>query len=51
MKLELERRTLRLAQPLATSYGEVVDRELAIVELSDEDATCSRCSITASGRS
>ena len=37
MKLELERRTLRLARPLETSYGEVRERELAIVAVSDEE--------------
>jgi L-Ala-D/L-Glu epimerase len=37
VKLELERRTLRLARPLVTSYGELAERELAIVALSDAD--------------
>lgn len=37
MKLELERRTLRLRSPLETSYGTVTERELAIVALSDSD--------------
>jgi len=37
LKLELERRTLRLKRPLETSYGTVADRELAIVALSDGD--------------
>jgi L-Ala-D/L-Glu epimerase len=37
VKLDLERRTLRLAQPLRTSYGEVAERELAIIALSDSD--------------
>jgi L-alanine-DL-glutamate epimerase-like enolase superfamily enzyme len=35
VRLELERRTLRLARALETSYGEVVERELAIVALRD----------------
>ena len=35
--LELGRRTLRLAEPLQASYGEVSERELAIVTLSGED--------------
>jgi len=37
VKLELERRTLRLARPLETSYGEVRERALAIVALTDEE--------------
>ncbi len=37
MKLELERRTLRLRSPLETSYGTVTERELAVVSLSDSD--------------
>jgi len=37
VKLAVERRTLRLARPLHTSYGEVRERELAIVTLTDED--------------
>ena len=37
MKLELERRTLRLAEPMRTSYGVLVDRELAIVRLEGDD--------------
>ncbi len=37
MKLELTRQTLRLARPLRTAYGEVEERELAILELSDAD--------------
>jgi L-Ala-D/L-Glu epimerase len=37
VKLELARRTLRLAEPMRTSYGEVIERELAIVTLSGED--------------
>jgi L-Ala-D/L-Glu epimerase len=38
VKLELARRTLRLAEPMRTSYGEVFERELAIVTVSGEDA-------------
>jgi len=37
MRLELERRTLRLRTPLPTSYGAVEQRELVLVALSDED--------------
>jgi L-Ala-D/L-Glu epimerase len=37
MKLELERRTLRLSRPLESSYGAVEQRELVIVALTDED--------------
>jgi L-Ala-D/L-Glu epimerase len=37
VKLELARRTLRLAQPMLTSYGEVAERELALVALSGDD--------------
>jgi L-Ala-D/L-Glu epimerase len=37
VKLELSRRTLRLAEPMHASYGEVSERELAIVAISDED--------------
>ncbi len=37
MRLELERRSLRLAQPLQTSYGEVSERELLVVSLTGED--------------
>lgn len=37
MRLEVERRTLRLREPLRTSYGEVRERELALVTLTDED--------------
>jgi o-succinylbenzoate synthase len=37
MKLELERRALRLKQPLQTSYGEVAERELLLVSLTGED--------------
>ncbi|HWG09243.1 MAG TPA: enolase C-terminal domain-like protein [Solirubrobacteraceae bacterium] len=37
MRLEFERRTLRLARPLQTSYGEVGERELLAVALTGED--------------
>jgi L-alanine-DL-glutamate epimerase-like enolase superfamily enzyme len=37
LKLELERRTLRLRRPLETSYATIEQRELAIVALSDSD--------------
>jgi L-alanine-DL-glutamate epimerase-like enolase superfamily enzyme len=37
MKLELERRVLRLRTPLESSYGAVGERELVLVALSDED--------------
>ena len=37
MKLELRRRTLKLATPLLTSYGEVTERELLTVTLTDHD--------------
>ncbi len=37
MKLGLARRTLRLAEPMRTSYGEVSERELAIVTLESAD--------------
>jgi len=37
VRLELERRTLRLRTPLQSSYGEVSERELVIVRLTGED--------------
>ncbi len=37
MRLELSRRTMRLAEPLQTAYGIVSERELAIVALTGED--------------
>jgi L-alanine-DL-glutamate epimerase-like enolase superfamily enzyme len=37
MKLELERRTLRLTRPLQSAYGAVDERELLIVALTDGD--------------
>lgn len=38
MKLEFARRSLRLKQPLQTSYGELTERELLTVSLTGEDA-------------
>jgi L-alanine-DL-glutamate epimerase-like enolase superfamily enzyme len=37
VKLEFERRTLRLIEPLQTSYGEVSERELLAVSLTGND--------------
>jgi L-Ala-D/L-Glu epimerase len=37
MRLELARRTMHLTEPLRTAYGEVSERELAIVALTGED--------------
>ena len=37
MRLELSERTLRLAAPLQTSYGEIRERDLLLVALSDEN--------------
>ncbi|HEV2997647.1 MAG TPA: hypothetical protein VGX16_00955, partial [Solirubrobacteraceae bacterium] len=37
MQLTFQRRTLRLAQPLETSYGTVRERELIEVTIVDED--------------
>jgi L-alanine-DL-glutamate epimerase-like enolase superfamily enzyme len=37
MRLESKRQTLRLTQPLESSYGAVTERELIVVKLSDED--------------
>jgi L-alanine-DL-glutamate epimerase-like enolase superfamily enzyme len=39
MKLEAERRTLRLARPLESSYGAVYERELLLVKLIGEDGS------------
>jgi L-Ala-D/L-Glu epimerase len=39
VRLEAERRTLRLARPLETSYGQIGERELVLVRLSDEDGS------------
>lgn len=39
MRLEAERRTLRLARPLETSYGVVRERELLLVKLTGEDGS------------
>ncbi|HTW42110.1 MAG TPA: mandelate racemase/muconate lactonizing enzyme family protein [Solirubrobacteraceae bacterium] len=40
MRLELQERTLALAQPLETSYGALTERELLLVKLTDEDGAC-----------
>lgn len=37
MRLDVRRRALRLREPLHTSYGALVERELLVVALSDED--------------
>jgi L-alanine-DL-glutamate epimerase-like enolase superfamily enzyme len=37
VRLEVHRRTVRLLEPLRTAYGEVAERELAIVALTGED--------------
>ena len=37
MKLELERRTLALARPLQTAFGEITERELVLVALTGSD--------------
>jgi len=37
VRLEFERTALRFARPLQTSYGELVQRELIVVSLSDEN--------------
>jgi L-alanine-DL-glutamate epimerase-like enolase superfamily enzyme len=37
VRLETERRTLRLLSPLQTAYGSVSERELVLVRLSDEE--------------
>ncbi len=37
MKLELERRTLRLRRPLETSYATIAERELVVLALTDAD--------------
>lgn len=37
MRLEVARRTLRLTRALATSFGEITERELALVALKDAD--------------
>jgi L-Ala-D/L-Glu epimerase len=37
VKLEFERRTLRLADPIHTSYGELTTRELVAVTIADDD--------------
>jgi L-alanine-DL-glutamate epimerase-like enolase superfamily enzyme len=37
VKLELDRRTLRLSRPFPTAYGELVERELLLIALTDRD--------------
>lgn len=37
MRLEFERRTLRFASPLTTAYGELSERELLAVSLTDDE--------------
>ena len=37
MKLEVERRTLALAEPLHTAYGVVRERDLALVAVTGDD--------------
>jgi L-alanine-DL-glutamate epimerase-like enolase superfamily enzyme len=37
VKLDIERRTLRLEKPLQSAYGAIHERELVLVALSDED--------------
>jgi L-alanine-DL-glutamate epimerase-like enolase superfamily enzyme len=37
VKLDIERRTLRLEKPLQSAYGAIDERELVLVALSDED--------------
>jgi len=37
VRLETERRTLRLVRPLETAYGSIAERELVLVRLGDED--------------
>jgi len=39
MKLDVERRTLRLAKPLESSYGDVHERELLLVTLTGDDGS------------
>lgn len=37
MRLQVERRSLRLAKPMLTSYGQLRDREIALVTMTDAD--------------
>jgi L-alanine-DL-glutamate epimerase-like enolase superfamily enzyme len=41
LKLELERRTLRLRSPLETSYGTLAERELVLLAMTDSDGITS----------
>lgn len=40
MKLELERRTLKLSSPMEASYGTLHERDLVLVRLTDADGVC-----------
>jgi len=40
VRLDVSRRSLRLARPLETSYGAVHERELLLVTISDEQGLC-----------
>jgi L-Ala-D/L-Glu epimerase len=40
MRLDIERRTLKLARAFESSYGAVTERELLVVALTDEDGSC-----------
>ncbi len=40
MRLSVQRRSLRLRQPLQSAHGAVRERELVAVTLTDEDGTC-----------
>jgi L-alanine-DL-glutamate epimerase-like enolase superfamily enzyme len=42
MKLDVRRRTLRMARPFETSYGELREREILIVTLTDADGVRGR---------
>ncbi len=42
MRVELERRTLRFARPIATSYGELRERPLVVVTLTGADGVSGR---------
>jgi o-succinylbenzoate synthase len=40
VKLELERRTLKLSSPMEASYGTLHERDLVLVRLTDADGVC-----------
>lgn len=40
MRLGIQRRTLRLGRPLASSHGTIAEREILCVELADDDGLC-----------